>query len=402
MTDMTDMTALQYPFRPIEGLRPHPRYAQLRAEGAPVRIRMPYGGEAWLVTRYADVRAVLASPRFSRAAAAGRDVPRARPPMDSPEQIISMDPPDHTRLRTLVAKEFTARRVDGLRPRVREIVDDLLDTVCKDGSPADLAAGLAWQLPVTVICELLGVPADDHESFRTWTEMTLALGADTRHAEIVDARERLNTYLADLIARRRVDPAGDLLSDLIAARDNADRLSESELVRLGVTLLISGHETTANQLGNFVFLLLSDRRHWTRLVADPDLIPRAVEELLRYTPMAASVDFARIAVDDVQLSGRRIAAGDAVLVQLHAANRDAAVFERPDELDLARAENPHLAFGHGVHHCLGAPLARMELQVALAALVDRLPGLRLAVPADEIPWRADRLVRGVRSLPVTW
>lgn len=396
------MSALQYPFRPIEGLRPHPRYAQLRAEGAPVRIRMPYGGEAWLVTRYADVRAVLASPAFSRAAAAGRDVPRARPPMDSPEQIISMDPPDHTRLRTLVAKEFTARRVDGLRPRVRQIVDDLLDTVCKESPPADLAAGLAWPLPVTVICELLGIPADDHESFRAWTEMTLALGADTRHAEIVDARDRLNTYLADLIAQRRADPAGDLLSDLIAARDDADRLSEAELVRLGVTLLISGHETTASQLGNFVFLLLSDRRHWAALVADPGRIPRAVEELLRYTPMAASVDFARIAVDDVELSGRRIAAGDAVLVQLHAANRDAAVFERPDELDLTRTENPHLAFGHGVHHCLGAPLARMELQVALAALVDRLPGMRLAVPADEIPWRSDRLVRGVRALPITW
>lgn len=396
------MPALQYPFRPIEGLRPHPRYAQLRAEGAPVRIRMPYGGEAWLVTRYADVRAVLASPQFSRAAAAGRDVPRARPPMDSPDQIISMDAPDHTRLRTLVAKEFTARRVDALRPRVRQIVDGLLDTVVNAAPPGDLAAGLAWPLPVTVICELLGIPADDHDSFRRWTEMTLALGADTRHTEIVAARDHLNQHLTKLIAQRRDSPAGDLLSDLIAARDHRDRLTEAELVRLGVTLLISGHETTASQLGNFVFLLLADRRHWAALVADPGLIPSAVEELLRYTPMAASVDFARIAVEDVELSGGRIAAGDAVLVQLHAANRDAAVFERPDELDLARAVNPHLAFGHGVHHCLGAPLARMELQVALAALVERLPGLRLAVPAEDVPWRADRLVRGVRSLPVTW
>jgi cytochrome P450 len=391
------MAVLQYPFRPIEGLVPHPRYAQLREEGAPVRIRMPYGGEAWLVTRYADVRAVLADRRFSRAAAAGRDVPRARPPMDSPEQIISMDPPDHTRLRTLVAKEFTARRVETLRPRVRELVDGLLDA-----QPTDLAAGLAWPLPVTVICELLGVPADDHDSFREWTEMTLALGADTRHAEIADARDHLNAYLADLIARRRSHPTGDLLSDLITARDHDDKLSEAELVRLAVTLLISGHETTASQLGNFVYLLLSDRRHWERLVADPALIPRAVEELLRYTPMAASVDFARIAVEDVELPGGWIRAGEAVLVQLHAANRDVMVFNRPDELDLARTYNPHVAFGHGVHHCLGAPLARMELQVALATLVHRLPGLRLAVPAAEIPWRADRLVRGVRALPVAW
>ena len=396
------MTVLQYPFRPTEGLVPHPRYAQLREEGAPVRIRMPYGGEAWLVTRYADVRAVLADPRFSRAAAAGRDVPRARPPMDSPDQIISMDPPDHTRLRVLVAKEFTARRVAALRPRVRGIVDTLLDRLVDTRPPADLAQGLAWPLPVTVICELLGIPARDHDSFRRWTEMTLAMGADTRHTEIVAARDQLNAYLAELIGHRRTQPADDLLSALISARDHADRLSEQELVRLGVTLLIAGHETTASQLGNFVFLLLSDRRRWQRLVADPALIPTAVEELLRYTPMAASVDFARIATTDVHLPGGHIAAGDAVLVQLHAANRDAAVFDRPDELDLARADNPHLAFGHGVHHCLGAPLARMELQVALAALVDRLPGLRLAVPADEVPWRADRLVRGVRALPVAW
>ncbi|HEX4721416.1 MAG TPA: cytochrome P450 [Pseudonocardiaceae bacterium] len=395
------MAVLQYPFRPIEGLVPHPRYAQLREEGAPVRIRMPYGGEAWLVTRYADVRVVLADHRFSRAAAAGRDVPRARPPMDSPDQIISMDPPDHTRLRTLVAKEFTARRVEALRPRVRELVDGLLDALPERG--ADLAAGLAWPLPVTVICELLGVPPDDHASFRGWTELTLALGADTRHAEIAAARAQLNTYLANLIAHRRGHPTGDLLSDLITARDHDDKLSEEELVRLAVTLLISGHETTANQLGNFVYLLLSDRRQWERLVADPALIPRAVEELLRYTPMAASVDFARVAVADVELpGGGRIRAGDAVLVQLHAANRDVTVFNHPDELDLARTYNPHLAFGHGVHHCLGAPLARMELQVTLAVLVRRLPGLRLAVPAAEIPWRADRLVRGVRALPVGW
>jgi cytochrome P450 len=397
-----DMTALEYPFGPAAGLAPHPKYAQLREEGAPVRIRMPYGGEAWLVTRYPDVRAVLADRRFSRAAAAGRDVPRARPPMDSPDQIISMDPPDHTRLRTLVAKAFTGRRIDGLRPRVADIVDNLLDEMMAAGAPGDLADALAWPLPVTVICELLGVPTADHERFRTWTEMTLALGADTRHSDITGARDQLNAYLAGLVVRRRARPGGDLLSDLISARDHADRLSEDELVRLGVTLLISGHETTASQLGNFVFLLLSDRRRWEQLVADPELVSTAVEELLRYTPMAASVDFARIAVQDVELPGGRIAAGEAVLVQLHAANRDGAVFERPDELDLARTHNPHLAFGHGVHHCLGAPLARMELTVTLAALIRRLPGLRLAVPAAEIPWRADRLVRGVRSLPVTW
>lgn len=396
------MTALPYPFGPADGLVPHPRYAQLREAGAPVRVRMPYGGVAWLVTRYADARTVLADRRFSRAAAAGRDVPRARPPMDSPEMLISMDPPDHSRLRTLVAKEFTARRIEALRPRVREIVHSLLDALIAAGRPGDLAAALNWPLPVTVICELLGVPAADHERFRAWTEMTLAMGADTNAEDIVAARDGLNAYLAKLIAQRRAEPADDLLSGLVAARDDADRLSEDELVRLSATLLISGHETTANQLGNFVFLLLSDRARWARLVADPDLVPAAVEELLRFTPMAASVDFARVAVTDVELGGGRIAAGDAVLVALHAANRDRDVFDAPDELDLCRAHNPHVAFGHGVHHCLGAPLARMELQVALSALLSRLPTLRLAVPAHEVPWRTDRLVRGVLALPVTW
>jgi cytochrome P450 len=394
--------AEKYPFGPVEGLRLHPRHASLSEQPGLGRIRMPYGGEAWLAVRYADVRAVLADPRFSRAAAAGRDVPRARPPMDSPSMLISMDPPDHTRLRRLVSKAFTARRVAQLRPDIQGIIDNLLDDMVAAGAPADLAAEVAWPLPVKVICDLLGVPEADQDSFRHWTEMTLALGADSRPEEIAGARDHLNSYLASLVDRRRARPTDDLLSALVDARDGGDRLSEDELIRLAVTLLISGHETTANQIGNAVFVLLSEG-HWEQIVSGgPDLVPRAVEELLRYIPLGASVDFARVATEDVELSGQHIRAGDAVLVELYAANHDQRAFAHPDRLDLLRENNSHMTFGHGLHHCLGAQLARLEMQVTITALITRFPALRLAVAPEKVRWRADRLVRGVQSLPVAW
>jgi cytochrome P450 len=206
-----------------------------------------------------------------------------------------------------------------------------------------------------------------------------------------------------LVDRRRAHPTDDLLSALVDARDGGDRLSEEELVRLAVTLLISGHETTANQIGNAVYVLLSEG-HWERLVSGgPDLVPRAVEELLRYIPLGASVDFARVATEDVELGGQHIQAGEAVLVEFYAANRDQRAFAQPDRLDLLRENNnSHLTFGHGVHHCLGAQLARLEMQEVVTALITRFPALRLAVAPDEVRWRADRLVRGVLALPVAW
>lgn len=392
-----------YPFGPAEGMVPHPRYAAVRAESGLCRIQTRWGGEAWLATRYDDVRLVLGDPRFSRALAAGRDdVARPRPTVDLPDQMLSMDPPDHTRLRRLVAKAFTVRRVEQLRPRVQEIVDGLLDRM-GEGS-ADLAEALAWPLPMIVICEMLGVPEQDQERFRAWTETTLALGAQTTLEEMAIARRNLNDRLIRMIAERRERPTNDLLSALVAARDEGDRLSEEELVQLGVTLMIAGHETTANQLGNFVFVLLdNERRGWEELVAGgPDVVPQAVEELLRYVPMAASADFARIAKQDIEVGGQLVRAGEAVLVQIHAANRDRRLFDAADDLVLTREANAHIAFGFGVHHCLGAPLARLELHLALVGLITRFPGLRLAVPAAEVPWRTDRLLRGVRSLPVAW
>jgi cytochrome P450 RapN len=396
----TEHPVRTYPFGPPDGLKLNPNYAQLRGEPL-VKVEMPYGGEAWLATRYEDVKIVLADPRFSRAEAVGKDVPRVMPPIEQETSILSMDPPEHSRLRKLVARAFTARQIERLRPRTQAIIDELLDQMIAAGSPADLAESLAWPLPITVICELLGVPVEDRDKFRVWTDRLLSLsGAEIEQTQ--QARESLDAYLAELIAQRRVEPTEDLLGQLVLARDEGERLSEGELVTFGVTLLVAGHETTANQTGNFVFLLLDQPQLWQQLVGDPDLVPAAVEELTRFVPLGASAAFARIATEDLELGGQLVRKGESVVTTIASANRDEAVFDRPDEIDLTREQNPHIGFGHGVHHCLGAPLARLELQLAVGTLVRRLPGLRLAVPADDVAWRVDRLVRGVRALPVAW
>lgn len=390
-----------YPFGPARGLDLEPDFARLRKEEPLARVRLPYGGEAWLATRHEDIRTVLADQRFSRAETRGKDVPRSGPLIQYDPSILSMDPPEHTRLRTLATKAFTVRTVQTLRPRVQEIIDGLLDDMIEAGSPADLTHSLAWPLPIVVICELLGIPVEDRDRFRGWTDLMLAIG-DTDAAVVSEARDNLNDYLRELIAKRRVEPTEDLLGQLVRAKDQDDRLSETELVTFGVTLLIAGHETTANQTGNFVYLLLKDRELWQSLVDDPDLVPAAVEELMRFVPLGAGAGFARIAKEDVELGGQLVRKGEAVMVAIGSANRDETVFDHPEEIDFHRETNPHIGFGHGVHHCLGAPLARLELRMAVGTLVRRLPGLRLAVPADEVAWRADRLVRGARSLPVAW
>jgi cytochrome P450 len=394
-----DVQPVPYPFGDAVALQHHPRFAELRKSAAPVRVTMPYGGDAWLVTHYEQTRFVLADPRFSRAAAAGADVPRGRPGFEPAGNLLAMDPPEHHRIRALVAQAFTGRRVELLRPRIQEIADTLLDGI---SPPADFAAAVAWELPVQVIGELLGIPPGERRMVRECTETLVASGGRVTPADVTQARGKLADALKTLIARRREAPADDLLTALVAARDEDDRLSDNELLMLGVALLAGGHETTANLIGSFLVELLTDRERWTALVARPGLIPAAVEELLRFVPLATVADFARIAREDLEIGGQAIRAGDAVLVQLDSANRDESVFPSAGDLDFGRKVNHHLAFGFGVHHCVGAPLARLELCVLLSTLVRRLPGLRLAIPADAIEWRRDGLLRGVSSLPVTW
>ncbi|MEU9619387.1 MULTISPECIES: cytochrome P450 [unclassified Streptomyces] len=388
-----------YPFGPVDRLNVDPRLAEICGEQPVLRVSLPYGGDAWLVTRHADVRTVLADPRFSRAAAVGEDVPRTVAVGLPSTSMLSMDPPEHSRLRRRVANSFTLRRVEALRPRVQQMVDGLLDTMIAAGPSADLTKALTWPLPITVICELLGVPVADRDRFNVWVDGLLMLSDPDQAAQ---ARGHLNDYLAGLVALRRTAPTDDLLGELVAVQDEEDRLGEEELVSLGVSLLSAGQEATANQLGNFVYTLLTNPDLWRELVADPGLVPDAVEELSRIIPISASAGFTRIATEDVELGGQTVRAGDAVVAELGMANRDPEVFDHPEEIDFHRGYIPHVTFGHGVHHCLGAQLARLELRIVLESLIRRLPGLRLAVPADQMSWRTDRLIRGVDALPVSW
>lgn len=392
-----------FPFTQADRLDIDPIYRELRAREPMTRVTLPYGeGVAWLATRYEDVRAVTGDPRLSREAARARaDVPRMTRDELLRPSIINMDPPDHTRLRRLVAKAFTARRMEAMRPRVREMVRTAVDGMVAGGPPADLVAHLALPLPVGVICELLGVPYEDRERFRAWSEGVLSTTA-LPPEEVQRCYLDLGTYLAGLVARRRAEPTGDLLGTLVVARDEGERLSEQELVVFGVTLLVAGHETTANQLGNFVYTLLTHRDQLDVLYRRPDLVPQAVEELLRFIPLGGGAGFPRVATEDVEIGGVTVRAGEAVFVSSPSANRDEAAFDDPETLDITRTDNPHMAFGHGVHHCLGAQLARLELCEALSAIVTRLPGLRLARPENELPWKIGMRVRGLRALPVAW
>jgi cytochrome P450 len=365
-------------------------------------VRLPHGEDCWLVTRYADVRAVLGDPRFSRAAALDHDVPRLSERTDDAGGILSTDPPEHTRLRRLVAKAFTTRRVEQLRPRVVEIADGLVDAMVAAGAPVDLVEAFAVPLPVTVICELLGVPYADRHQFRIWSEAVLSTTA-LPPATIREYRDALDGYMSGLIARRRAEPSdADLIGALVKARDEDDRLSEREMVQLAVGLLIAGHETTASQLPNFTYALLTHPDQRKRLRAQPELVPAAVEELLRWVPLGASSAFPRYATADVELSGGTVRAGEPVLASVAAANRDPRAFPDPDTIDLDRERVAHVGFGHGVHHCLGAPLARLELEIALRTLLTRLPDLRFAGAESDIPWKQGLFVRGPRELRVAW
>ncbi|MCX4730467.1 cytochrome P450 [Streptomyces sp. NBC_01363] len=392
-----DVAPLSYPFNTPDGLQLADAYEGVRDRAGLLQVQMPYGEPAWLVTRYADARLVLGDQRFSRAAAASHDEPRQSEGQRN-GGILGMDPPDHTRLRSLVAKAFTVRQVEKLRPQVRELTAGLLDELETAGPPADLVDLFALPLPVAVICRMLGVPTEDRPRFRVWSDDALSTSSLT--AEEFDAsREELRAYMAGLIDQHRRSPQDDLMTALIEARDGGDRLSELELIDLCVGILVAGHETTASQIPNFVLTLLDHPDQLARLRAEPELVPNAVEELLRFVPLGSGAGQPRYATEDIEVGGTLVRSGSPVLVAVGAANRDALRFAAPGVLDIAREGNQHLGFGHGVHHCLGAPLARLELQEALSALITRFPELRLA---GDVTWKSEMLVRGPRVMPVEW
>jgi cytochrome P450 len=380
---------------------PHPALAAMR-ESAPVhRIDMRMGLPVWMVTRYDDVLAALSDPRLSNDphhAGALSEVLRGDLLSRS---MLGTDPPEHTRLRRLVSKAFTARRVEGLRPRIQEITDALLDRITARGS-AELVGEFALPLPITVIGELLGVPAADRERFRIWTDEMLDRPFDvgTDLARVTAAREQMHGYLAELVAAKRAHPADDLITDLVAATDEGERLDAQELLAMIFLLLIAGYVTTVSLIGNGTLALLRQPDQLDRLRTDPSLVPQAVEELLRFDG-PVNPGLTRYALEDLEIGGVPIPRGDMVLLAIAAADRDPHRFPDPDRLDVG-ADPGHLAFGHGLHYCLGAPLARLEGQVAFTALLSRLPDITLAAREDQLRWSSGGVLRGLRELPITF
>jgi cytochrome P450 len=389
-----------FPTITAQGLDPDPLLAELRATQPVVRVQLPFGEPCWLLTRYEDVRAMLADPRFSRAATIGTDVGRMAEFFPIEDSILGMDPPEHTRIRRLVSATFTARRMQALRGRAQEIVDGLLDAMEASEQPVDFVQAVALPLPITMICELLGVPFEDRARFNGWADIFMTSSGHTVE-ELLDAHGQLTAYLADLIAKRRAEPTDDILGALVQARDEDDSvITEGELQSLAMAILVAGYETTANQLGKFVFCLLENPEQLQRLREHPDLVPNAVEELMRLIPLSAGSQIAYLATEDVEIGGVLIRAGEGVIASTASANRDESVFAHADELDVERPDIFQLGFGHGSHYCLGAHLARVELQVALESLLARFPDLRLAVPAAEVPWKDGSAVWGLEALPL--
>ncbi|MFD1660075.1 cytochrome P450 [Streptomyces caeni] len=384
---------------------PFPLYRQLREEG-PVRRAVIAGGlEAWLVTRYEDGLAALCDPRLGSDIHDASD-PRLLRQLPATEResmlrtMLRADPPDHTRLRRLVSKAFTARRVAELRPRVQAITDGLLDAIVRAGR-ADLVADFALPLPVTVISELLGVPTADRYDFQRWTDDMILQGPEPPDPAVADAAwQQMRAYLTGLLDAKRANAGDDLLSALITARDEERRLDEDELIAMAFLLLVAGYITTVNLIGGGIAALLAHPDQLRLLRDDPSLLPDAIEELLRYDgPVNPGI--ARFAREDVEIAGVTVPRGATVLVASAIADRDPARFADPDRLDITRRDNAHLAFGHGIHYCLGAPLARLEGQIAIGTALRRLPGLALAVPPGELRWRPSGL-RGPERLPVTF
>jgi cytochrome P450 len=388
---------------------PFSLFASVRGLGAVHPVTLADGHDAWLVVRYEEARAALNDQRFSKdmhaALALGSGVvAEGLPGPDFARHMLSVDPPDHTRLRRLVSSAFSPRRIEALRPQVQAIVDDLLDGLAALGpdARADLVSAFAFPLPFTVICELLGVPEPDRAPLGSGlTALLVPTPTPAAYAQAKEASDAVVAMLEALVEAKQDAPGDDLVSGLLEARDGDERLNNQELLSTIFQLIVAGHDTTASLIGNSVVALFRNPEQLARLRADPGRIPAAVEECLRYDAPVPHATF-RYAVEPVEIGDATIPAGAQVIICLAAANRDADRYERPEVLDIDRAETRHLAFGHGIHHCLGAALARMEGQLALTTLLRRFPQLRLAVPLDELHWdHGDGLVlRGLAELPV--
>jgi cytochrome P450 len=380
---------------------PFPMLEMLRNNMPVFRYELPNGRAMWFITRFEDAIRALKDTRLSSDSYAmfGGKAGAKQSPLGLESSMVFTDEPDHTRLRMLVSKGFTPRFIEGLRPRIEEIAKELLDQVEATGKrEMDLVNDFAFPMPINVISEMLGVPPEDRDQIRAGSN---ALGDSTstdpnRWQQI----SQFAAYVRQLIAKKRSHPADDLLSRLVKT-DGDDQLTEQELIGMVSLLIFAGHETTSNLIGNGMLALLTQPAQFEKLKADPALIPGAVEELLRYCGPAISTG-PRFALEDVEIGGQTIRKGDMVNVVIGSADRDSTQFTDPDELDVARKVERHLAFGHGIHYCLGAPLARLEGQIAFSALITRLPTLQLNVDPATLTWRGNSVIRGLASLPVRW
>jgi cytochrome P450 len=402
------MVTTQYnPFIPEVHANPYPMYVRLREEDP---VHWSALMEAWILTRYVDIVAVLTDSRFSanrrqaqnRFAQEALKIAEEFGPFGRTQTMLTSDPPLHTRLRRLVSKAFTPRMVEGLRPRIQQIVDELLDAVLDSGR-IDLIRDLAYPLPVIVIAEMLGIPAQERDQFKRWSdEIAATLGGPFTPPEVLELARKSANELADyfrgVIEERRREPAEDLISGLIAAEEQGQILSEDEMLATAMLLLVAGNETTTNLIGNGTLALLRNPDQLRRLQDDPSLIPTAVEELLRYDGPVQGTG--RVAMEELEIDGRPVKTGQVVFCVLGSANRDPAQFENPDELDITRQPNEHIAFGDGIHSCLGAPLARAEGQIAFETLLRRFPNPRLET--DNPQWGGSFILRGLKSLPISF
>lgn len=389
-----------WPALDLHGAEFDPVLTELMREGPVTRIQLPHGeGWAWLVTRYEDVRAVTGDPRFSREAVLDRPVTRLAPHfVPHPGAVGFLDPPDHTRLRRSVAAAFTAEGLERVREKSRRMLDELVDELLQDGPPADLVAAVLSPFPVAVLGELMGVPAADRHGVHIWTRLALSSSHGAKTGE--RARHEMGAYFAELIGLREGATGADATS-LLGAAVGRGEVTLEEAAGLAVALQLGG-EAVTHHSGQLFHLLLTRPDLAERLRAEPEIRPRAVDELLRYIPHRNAVGLARIALEDVGVAGVRIRAGDAIYVSYLAANRDPDVFPYPETIDFARDPGPHLAFGSGPHSCPGAVLARLEAELLLETLLDRVPGLKAALPPEQVPFKKGTWLRGPEALPVTW
>ncbi|TDW87247.1 MULTISPECIES: cytochrome P450 [Kribbella] len=391
---------MRQPFTEVSGIARHWGFEDLASTGPVQRLTLFTGVPVQLVTGYAETRELLAHPDVVRSPLDG---PHRDSVMDdliarTEQHMLGANPPDHTRLRKLVAAAFTRRRIEALEPRIREIATGLLDEMAAADEPVDLVNAYSYPLPITVICELIGIPAVRRDDFRRWSSVFVNAAVYTAE-EYIEAITSMLAFVHELIVQKQQAPTDDLLSALIATRDGSDRLSEDELTSMVFLLLAAGHETTVSLITNGVHALLRHPDQLELLKREPERLPTAVEELLRYDgPLQAAIPY--VARAPIDIAGRRIEAGEVIVFALLPANRDVRKVERADELDITRTDTAHLAFGHGIHHCLGAPLARLEGRIALGLLFERFPRLRLAVPEQDPPRHPSLLMNAIRELPV--